>query len=142
MLRVIYIDKYDPTPDLPWASRLEVAELIELARRKHIEHCLANVEMPGGLAPYLRRTGIQQEPCSTTCAGGSYHAVGVGCPRSNGMGPLMGGEFWLSPTSAFIYWATRVPGRKHVGCTRRFSTTRGSLDLRENWLKHINKSPV
>ena len=34
--------------------------------------------------------------------------------------------------------AIRVPGEG----TRRLSTTRGSLDLGENWLKHSNKSPV
>ena len=34
--------------------------------------------------------------------------------------------------------AIRVPGKG----TRRLSTTRGNLDLRENWLKHNNKSPV
>ena len=46
MLRVIYIDKDDPDPDLPWVSRLDLAEHIELARRKRIEHCLANVRRP------------------------------------------------------------------------------------------------
>ena len=37
-----------------------------------------------------------------------------------------------------ILMATRVPGEG----TRKLSTTRGNLDLRANWLKHNNKSPV
>ena len=36
--------------------------------------------------------------------------------------------------STGVTQAVRVPGEG----TRRLSTTRGSLDLRENWLKHIN----
>ena len=43
MVHVIYIDKDDPNPDLPWASRLEVAG----THCKRIEHCLANVRRPG-----------------------------------------------------------------------------------------------
>ena len=47
MLPVMFMDRDDPNPGMPWASRLEVAELIELARRKRIEHCLANPRKPG-----------------------------------------------------------------------------------------------
>ena len=47
MLPVMSIDRDDPNPDMPWASRLDVAELIELARRKGIEHGMANPRKPG-----------------------------------------------------------------------------------------------
>ena len=44
MLHMMHVDNEDPNPGMPWA--LDVAELIELARRKRIEHCLANVCRP------------------------------------------------------------------------------------------------
>ena len=42
MVKVLGVDKDDPEPSLPWASRLEMAELMELACRKRQEHCMVN----------------------------------------------------------------------------------------------------
>ena len=42
MLPVMFMDKDDPNPGMIWASRLDVAEFIELARRKRIELGVAN----------------------------------------------------------------------------------------------------
>ena len=47
MLPVRFMDKDDPNPGVPWASRLEVAELIELARPKRIELGIVSPRKPG-----------------------------------------------------------------------------------------------
>ena len=95
----VFMDRDDPNPGMPWASRLEVAELIELARCKRIELGIANPrkrERTGGLAPYLRKPGIHR--CCTMSDGGLSQAGKEVCPLSDGTVPSTTGEqrFWLS----------------------------------------------
>ena len=124
MFHVIYIDKDDPNPELPCAFRLDLAELIELARRKRIEHCLANVRRPRKDV-WLGPVPAEARDRQRTLLHNMRHAlVAFPCnmgdmpPVSNGMVPLTGGErpYWLSPTSVF------------TSCSVMILCTRLSLD--------------
>ena len=69
------IDKDDPDPNMPWASRLDVAELIELARRKRREHGIAYPHRPDGwMGPAPPEAKDLKRPCCTMSDGGFSHA--------------------------------------------------------------------
>ena len=62
------VDRDDLEPRKPWASRLDVAELVELARRKRREVIIAYPRKPrkdGWMGPYRQKPGIQKRPCCT-----------------------------------------------------------------------------
>ena len=114
MLAVTSIDKDDPNPDMPWASRLELVELIELARRKRIEHGLANPRRPGKDGWLGPVPASDRDPARTLLHNLFFHASVGACRCLDGMAQLMAGErlFWLSARSASTSFSVMIP------CTR------------------------
>ena len=105
MTKVNGVDSDDLEPHKPSASRLDVAELVELVRCKRRETVLAYPRRPGKdgwMGPVPAK--FLQGPSCIICAGGTFRANREGCPPLSTTARSTSRErpLWLSQAIMFL----------------------------------------